>query len=364
MKYTVGSEFDTKIKIINNDVEVIKFDKSFRTGVAPKCINSLVDFEELVYPNNLTYQEFVSYLDGIKKNRELQKISNKEKSLCRAKNKVFDLVRCNHNQYNEYTKFVTLTFKDNITDFDLANKEFNNFVSRLNYYVFGSKKRKLVYLGIREPQERGAIHYHIVFFNLPYLPKNILDNLWRQGDRACSIEKARENNLDEVEDVAKYVTKYMTKNFWSENPKDKKKTFYFDFEVWGNKKAYFTSKNIKRPIVSRLTSIEFKENIEFAIKDHVDTIEKIDSKELFEGVFSVGCTKITYKNIPKTNLDYIKEILRYMTCRFVKSEVKLCKLSNQVKKNIKQWKYEHRYELEWFDFYLQQRKLVPQTFLC
>ena len=37
------------------------------------------------------------------------------------------------------SKFVTLTFKDNVTDLDKANYEFRQFIKRLNYKVYGKK---------------------------------------------------------------------------------------------------------------------------------------------------------------------------------------------------------------------------------
>lgn len=123
------------------------------------------------------------------------------------------IVKSNHGQYGQFSKFITLTFAENVTDFEVANREFNNFVDRLNYYVYGCKCRKLVYLGVREPQERGAIHYHVIFFNLPYLEKGVLDNLWTEGSNNIS---AINNSLEGVEDVASYVTKYMSKSFYGE----------------------------------------------------------------------------------------------------------------------------------------------------
>ena len=50
------------------------------------------------------------------------------------------LIDCN---FDDKTKFVTLTFKDNIQDIDYSNTQFKYFIQRLNFYQFKTKIQKL-----------------------------------------------------------------------------------------------------------------------------------------------------------------------------------------------------------------------------
>ncbi|MGX7112794.1 rolling circle replication-associated protein [Gemella cuniculi] len=68
------------------------------------------------------------------------------------------LTDCN---LDDKTKFMTLTFK--IQDTDFSNNEFTNFIKRLNYKLREVKKTMLKYIAVWEKQKRGAIHYRIIF---------------------------------------------------------------------------------------------------------------------------------------------------------------------------------------------------------
>jgi len=60
--------------------------------------------------------------------------------------------------------FITLTFAENVQEIGTANKLFTLFVKKLNYQTYKTKKSVLKYLAVIEFQQRGAIHYHIIFF--------------------------------------------------------------------------------------------------------------------------------------------------------------------------------------------------------
>lgn len=156
MEYTHGSKFDSRVIVYGNgDVELIKYS-------APYCCGSTVKQGSRSAEAVRTQEEI-----------ETAKQENKQRSLYRSLKKVHGIVRSNHGQYGQYSKFITLTFADNVTDFDVANKEFSNFIDRLNYHIYGQKCRKLVYLGVREPQDRGL--YIIMLYFLTY---HILINIY------------------------------------------------------------------------------------------------------------------------------------------------------------------------------------------
>lgn len=170
------------------------------------------------------------------------------KSIIRARQNVFDLINCNVNVIPDFNgklqlpKFLTLTFKENITDIQDANKAFTNFNKRLSYRVFGTRTNVLKYLCIPEFQKRGAIHYHVLYFNLPYIDFNHLKKIW--GNGSVFIEGVKDN----IDDFALYVAKYINKtnSLGEEN--------YLVYQEKGllNQKRYFCSRGLNRPDVYKL----------------------------------------------------------------------------------------------------------------
>ena len=148
------------------------------------------------------------------------KKANREKILNRARTSIRRLVNCN---VQKNSKFVTLTFGENITDLNIANYEFTKFIQRLKYKLNKSFK----YLTVIEFQDRGAVHYHTIFFNMPYICNYDLGIIWGNGF-------IKINRIDSVTNVGAYVCKYMSKD-----NADSRLT---------EKKCYFTSRNLKKPI--------------------------------------------------------------------------------------------------------------------
>lgn len=166
---------------------------------------------------------------------------NREKVINRAKRDLRRLINSNVNQYgDEITpKFVTLTFEENITDVRTANYEFTKFIKRLNYRMFGEKKAILKYSVVPEFQKRGAVHYHVVFYNLPYLKADLLSEIWGNGF-------IKVNKLKNVDNIGAYVTKYMSKEASDERLE--------------GEKLHFSSRGLYKPV--ELNNVEDKEIVE------------------------------------------------------------------------------------------------------
>jgi len=137
---------------------------------------------------------------------------NEKRASRRAKQKLRRLINANVGKYGETSKFLTLTFKENVQDLEWANGEFKKFIQRLNYRLF-KKRSGLKYVCVVEFQERGAVHYHVVFFNMPYVPVNEVAEVWGHGF-------VKLNKIDEVDNVGAYVVKYMGKTFDSDDDDD------------------------------------------------------------------------------------------------------------------------------------------------
>lgn len=172
-------------------------------------------------------------IEVIDEKTKVQKQRSREKSMQRARSKIRRLVNANawkwkrQNNSIYIPKFVTFTFADNIQDTKIANEIFSKFIKRLNYYESnGTKTSFLKYVVVTEFQGRGAIHYHVIFFNLEYFWGDDLRTIWRVG-----IVHIR--NIDNVSNAGAYVCKYMYKGFE-------------DTRLDG-KKRYFSSRELIKP---------------------------------------------------------------------------------------------------------------------
>ena len=151
-------------------------------------------------------------------NDEDKKI-NREMVFKRARTNLRRLINCN---IQSDSKFLTLTFKDNITDLDFANNEFKKFIKRLNYHF----NIKLKYSCVIEFQKRGAIHYHVVLYNLNgKVDLNKLSDIWGHGF-------IKLNKINGIDNVGAYICKYMSKT------NDKRLE---------GRKMYFNSRNLIKP---------------------------------------------------------------------------------------------------------------------
>lgn len=153
---------------------------------------------------------------------ETDKKKNRADGLSRAKKTLRRLINANVNEWGESPKFLTLTFAENVTDIKQANYEFKKFIQRLGYTL----AIKCKYSAVIEFQKRGAIHYHVVLYNVPYVPSKDLQKIWGHGF-------VKVNKIDKVDNVGAYVTKYMTKD--NDDPR-----------LIGEK-CYFNSRGLHKP---------------------------------------------------------------------------------------------------------------------
>lgn len=177
---------------------------------------------------------------------EENKSRHRKNTLSRARRTVRRLINANVDAWDEIPKFLTLTFNEHITELEQANYEFKKFRQRLEYEL----KLKLKYVAVVEFTKKGRIHYHVVFFNLPYVEANFLASIWGNG-------YIKINAISHVDNIGAYVTKYMTKQN--------------DDERLRGKKSYFTSRGLKKPVEKYLNEKEIAK-----IKD------KLSHKKVYE----------------------------------------------------------------------------------
>lgn len=205
-----------------------------------------------------------------------QKKINRKKVLYRAKNKLRRLINANVFSWTDskgklyIPKFVTLTFKDNKTDVKECNRLFKQFIKRLNRYIrktVGDDAYNIQYVSVIEFQERGAVHYHAIFFNCPYIDFHTFLEIWKYGGgwleaisnkNTRQLEKKNSNSChDSIMDIGAYLTKtmeYMTK---AENDERLK-----------GQKCYLVTKGLKKSQVIE----EEKERYKKRVTDLADSL--------------------------------------------------------------------------------------------
>jgi len=107
--------------------------------------------------------------------------------------------------------------------------------------------RSLRYLAVPELQKRGAIHYHVIYFDLPYIAgiKSIFAKSWGHGH--VQIKAIRH-----VRNVGAYVSKYFSKQ-WAQS------------RLFGGKN-YFSSEGLFQPEVYR--TLDILSNYETIVIEH------------------------------------------------------------------------------------------------
>lgn len=236
--------YDVKMIVSGHVYEVLKYGKSVKVGETRN-----------IYGRSLRASE--------ESKKEIRK-----KTLNKAKSMIRRLINANINAWGETAKFVTLTFAENVTNVKQANYEFKKFRQRLEYKL----KIKLKYVAVVEFQKRGAIHYHVVFFNLPYVENSYLANVWSNGF-------IKINSIDNVDNIGAYVTKYMTKEDYEREKTDK---------LIGQK-SYFTSRGLKKPL--EIYEKEKIEHLESVLSKHKVYTAEFSSDYLVKVSYSQYNTK-------------------------------------------------------------------------
>lgn len=107
---------------------------------------------------------------------------------------VVDLKKC---------KWITLTYKENMTDTKKLLRDFEKFIKRFRYYF---KDYKIEYIVAMEPQGRGAWHCHCIFIFdkvAPFISNNdVMEKLWSYGFTNTT-------NLKSIDNVGAYLTAYL-----------------------------------------------------------------------------------------------------------------------------------------------------------
>jgi len=151
-------------------------------------------------------------------------------SRSKTKNRIKRLIQANVKSWGCVPVLITYTFKENVSDLEKANAFFRLYTQRLHRFLARLGYFSAKYIAIVEFQKRGAVHYHVIYFNLPYIVgiKESLASLWGHGFIQVKA-------VQHIRHMGNYLVKYLQK---SSN----------DARLFG-KKAYSCSKGLKKPII-------------------------------------------------------------------------------------------------------------------
>lgn len=205
-------------------------------------------------------------------------------SISRTRNALIDYAIENESYWKS---FITLTFAENITDIDFANKCFHKWVTSVRR-VFAD----FAYLGVPEFQKRGAVHYHLLTNLIPgsnlcpfqsesYALKQYDVKFWTYGfSSVFDVVNSTDTNFN----VALYICKYLYKDI--EN------------RLFGRNKI-LKSNNLNKPNILKLleSSVSYNNAISYIKEKNGQVINdyEFDPLKLHKSnSFVIGFNQIEY----------------------------------------------------------------------
>lgn len=179
-----------RVKEMGNIIEVMYQEKRNNSNVIKK-----LNANEYIDIRTGEIKEFIHI-----ENRA-QAINDVRKSLSRLRDyintNVTDISKC---------KWVTLTYKENMTDTKKLYDDFKRFNMKLRYYL-SKQNYKYEYIVAMEPQGRGAWHAHILMIfdcKAPYIDNNdVMASIWGHGFTSTK-------DLDgSIDNLGAYLTAYL-----------------------------------------------------------------------------------------------------------------------------------------------------------
>lgn len=254
--------FDWKIVMSGNVVEVYEFGKR-QYKARPKTeeeIQEILDKrKETLAKREAFFKELEAELErrfGDKDKLTKEKHGGKVRKLVKELQEKYGLERRSDNakktkkefyrmvnaNWELFNKFITLSFKRNVTNLEEAHSmfvEWRKEVKRLH--------PEFEYIAVREFQDRGSVHYHILA-RLDYMDKDEFKKFtdkWRKYDAGINVlrlkvdkrSKKRDWKKEQqaiIDNVGAYLTSYLKKAM--EDPR------------LVGKKFYFTSRGLKKPV--------------------------------------------------------------------------------------------------------------------
>lgn len=162
-------------------------------------------------PCNDLYTDSSGYSFLIKAYHHTENRSQSPNEIRRTFKKLRALINSNCSDPRK-CKFITLTYKENMTDPVRLRSDLSAFIKRFKRFVsslVNSKGENLglsfEYIAVLEPQDRGAWHAHIIFiFNkqIRFIKNDDVSRIWSHGFTTT-------RRVDNVDNIGSYLTAYL-----------------------------------------------------------------------------------------------------------------------------------------------------------
>ena len=132
-----------------------------------------------------------------------QRTQNEDRAVRRAKSRLRQLILSAN-----LTHLLTLTYRENVTDFKRAADDLNRFVRKMKVNL-----PEWLYVAVAEQQERGAWHWHLAVRGRQNV--DLLRTLWREivGEGNIDVSAPKGNRKDQRLYLVQYLGKYLVKAF-------------------------------------------------------------------------------------------------------------------------------------------------------
>lgn len=154
---------------------------------------------------------------------------------------------------NNLTTFVTLTFKEPVDVYEVAQHQWDLFLKRLKYRL----NKPLLYIAVHEIQKKrsrgrkhGIFHFHALM-DLDFLPQAELQEIWGLG--IVHIRKLSGKNTESEIRQIMYAFKYIVKDVF-EDSKLGTRTRY---------RKIYVSRGLKKPHIEKSLSMDTAEDVIF-----------------------------------------------------------------------------------------------------
>lgn len=125
-------------------------------------------------------------------------------SVSQSLRKLRDLINSNLED-PEKALWVTLTYRENMTDPTRLYEDYRRFWQRFKYYLHKQGHPPAEYIVAAEPQGRGAFHHHSIFLfpdKAPFIPNADIAQIWGHGF-------TKTQSLKEIGNPGLYLTAYL-----------------------------------------------------------------------------------------------------------------------------------------------------------
>lgn len=173
------------------------------------CLKQMGNVSEITYVQHRNSKQTIKKIDNdsfvvlstgeLKEVNHISSRADNKAQVSQSLKRLRDYINTNVVDVN-MCKWITLTYRENMTDTERLYKDYEKFVKRFRY-----KYGKFEYIVACEPQARGAWHLHcIIIFDYiaPFIPNSEIERLWGQGFTKTS-------KLDNIDNIGAYLTAYL-----------------------------------------------------------------------------------------------------------------------------------------------------------